>query len=278
MRTTYPPVLGLVRTLNFVRTVGMDPVDFVLSRYAPYTYDATGGRFVFYNVESGILLIPGGDANEIEVSINNYNEGCTGVDFAQLVVMNRHAVKRVYLDVSPTHTVKFSNPELIILVYCGRLFVSDVSDVAISKNAMTVKLLNNNTTIATYDIDFVGISSDYVIDWERTDYGIIFTPVKVGTWHFLEFAQADYGGPEAVCLTAYDSDNIYTANIVTSRCEFGLSVALTFPPSTPMVVVTNVSAGAVWNYLPYYFYYFLAPYPKIEAYYDKNLTCRGAIE
>ncbi|MEM1672367.1 MAG: hypothetical protein QXT86_09995 [Archaeoglobaceae archaeon] len=272
MRITYPPVLGLVSTFNFVRTVAMDPVDFVLSRYAPYTYEATDGRFVFYNWESGILLIPGGDANEIEVSINNLDEKCVGRSFSFLVTMNRRTIKKVELVARPTTTVRFSNPELIMLVYNYYVFVSDVSTVAISKNAITVKLLSNNITTATYDIDVVGIAGD-VIDWDRGYGKVVFKPTKVGTWHFLEYTSADYGGFESMCLTAYDSEDLYTANVVTGRCEPGLSVALTFPPSTPMVVATSVPAGAVWNYLPHYFYYLVAPYPKIEAYYDKNLTC-----
>lgn len=223
-----------------------DITDVINRMFGEYHYDKTGGRFAWYNESlqnNGVILLSGDEADQIEIEMPfHVRPRCSGIEFGYVAILSKGRVKLVPLFVYQSVSLKFSNPEIIMLVkYADGVRVRATgNEVVYVPNMITVSLKREGNTVKEYDIGILGMNAGgaYPVDMTYIWRDIyVYVPYIPYRWYFVG-ASVDVYQYQIACISALDSEDINDADVIKSSCSDVLGyISMYIEPTTPAIAV-----------------------------------------
>lgn len=230
-----------------------DPIEYIMDRYYKYHYEKAGAiRWLecFDWSTPSVLILDGADADEVEVITHNIGTWVCpyGKRFGAIYFLKRNESKFIDMYFTPGTTIKVNNPDLIVITKPISTVYSGIGpgDIAVIQNQVELNIKKLGEVVKNYQIDVISAfcteeTQAYSINERGFVVDVIpYCPDLVG---FVEFGSSLT--THDMCISALDSTNGNTANVLYTRCFYDKAPYMYVPKGTKMIRLFPMSLSDI---------------------------------
>ncbi|MEM4501323.1 MAG: hypothetical protein QW512_04245 [Thermofilaceae archaeon] len=244
----------------YARVATIDPEDFYVRRYSQYRYENTGAlmlleeQYMYYRTSYGALLLDGEGADQVEVEVVKASEDVCEPGWEVMVAMllGKNTIKTGVVKTAQTNTFKFTDLSTLLLLVPRYVVSTGVTSghIAVVRDAISVRLYKGGSLIKDYSIDVIGqlCGDEYCYYRDRCFYWsshcVYIEPENPERWYFVEVEDV-YWGTSLSCISALDSTDINSAEVLASNCTYDGAPHMYLPAGTKMITYFTISSPKI---------------------------------